>query len=62
MGALEDSGPITPTGTDMDEYKQWVESQGGQGIGEMIFNDVDDARDAAEFAELSGATAESITE
>lgn len=65
VGAF-DSGPQKPTGTDKDEYERWMESLGGgQGIGEIIIDDPDDARDLAEFDALSanaGATEEHIRE
>lgn len=61
VGALDNSVPITPTGTDQDEYQQWLSSQGGTGLGEVIYDDPDDARDAAEFSALSG-TNQSVTE
>ena len=56
MGVVESEGPPTPTGTDFDEYNQWLAAQGGTGLGEIIYDDVDDARDATEWAELSGTT------
>lgn len=53
MGAF-DAGPTVHTGTDLDEYKQWLETQGIQGVGDVIFDDPDDARDVAEFTSLTG--------
>lgn len=52
-----------PTGTDLDEYNQWMNANGGVGVGEIIY-DGDDARDAAEFAALAndGGRAESVTD
>ena len=52
MGAF-DSTTQKPTGTDKDEYDRWVETLGGQGVGELVYDDPDDARDAAEFNALT---------
>lgn len=41
------------TGTDLDEYNQWMKTQ-TEGVGEIGYDDPDDARDIAEFAALSG--------
>lgn len=54
VGAFESGAPPTPTGTDLDEYNQYMKQSGGQGLGEVIFNDPDDARDLAEFSDLTG--------
>jgi hypothetical protein len=51
-----------PTGTDLDEYRQWEAATGGIGIGDLVYDDPDDATDAAEFRELSGSTTEPVTE
>jgi hypothetical protein len=59
VGAVEED-PAKPIGTDYDEFKRWTESLGGQGVGEVIYDDLDDARDAAEFSALTGAD-QSIT-
>lgn len=48
-----DQGPQVPTGTDLDEYNQWMKTQ-IEGVGELTFDDPDDARDLAEFAALAG--------
>jgi hypothetical protein len=47
-------GSYTPTGTDQDELKQWEEMNRGQGIGEVIYDDADDAADVSEFKSLIG--------
>lgn len=60
VGAVQED-PAKPIGTDYDEYQRWTESLGGQGVGEVIYDDLDDARDAAEFSALTGAD-QSITE
>ena len=53
VGAF-DNIPQKSTGTDLDEYNQWIENTKGQGIGDIIYDDIDDARDAAEFSSLTG--------
>ena len=59
VGALQEES--VPTGTDYDEYKQWTSQHGGiSGVGDIIYDDSDDARDAAEFTRLTGVD-QSIT-
>lgn len=55
VGAVQEETQQKPIGTDLDEYNRWTESQGGSsGIGDIIYDDHDDARDAAEFTHLTG--------
>lgn len=51
---------VVPTGTDIDEYNQWIAATGG--IGEALIDDADDAADAREFNALRDSGAYSSTE
>lgn len=54
--------PQKPIGTDLDEYNRWTEAQGGVGLGEVIYDDGDDALDSAEFNALRNSGAYTTTE
>ena len=52
-GPLEEN---SPSGTDLDEYKRWMDN-GGKGVGDIIYDDPDDQLDAAEFERLRSGDA-----